>query len=336
MIQKIKKKRKKLGVTLVEIMVASGVFAIAYAGLLVGQQMARQKVEYSLTSFVILQHAHGLLEAIQSYAYEDPTYPHTSSDSADATAAFITHTANLGGTYDPNSGVYDASDTLRIPLPEESLSIATHNTVVPSTATALNPFQRQGLNPNSYLLGPEDDDIRFDSLPPLFKISETERALNIFGNGQEKYYFMNDVDDFDGYRETMEVLPGITVIFDVSVTGVFRNSQDYIYMVRNAGPPASDVGTETIPQSRFGVMQPTVGAATGSISIADFQTLFPLINTSDNPTDQAQQMCYGYYNQMLMKKITVKATWTYPAGSNRVLTLVIDGGKVNPTGDVLA
>ena len=128
---------------------------------------------------------------------------------------------------------------------------------------------------------------------------------------------MDDVDDFDGYREVREILPNVLVTFEVSVMGVFTNRTNY---------PVSCTGVASgsqFIQSPYGIVPP--------ISYIDPANVLGIDFSAANPND-AQQQILGFYNQILFKKITVKASWTYPLGSTSTHTLVLDGGKVNPLG----
>ena len=144
------------------------------------------------------------------------------------------------------------------------------------------------------------------------------------GSGMEKYYFMNDVDDFDGYTESRTLLPGLPVTFQVSVSGVFRNMTNYDYTFNTSSGTSQTV---TLSQPPYSMMQ--------KISINNLQSLCPNILLSANPLQETRNFGYNYYQNMLFKKISIKATWEYPLGSGNQHTIVIDGGKVNPNGSVL-
>ncbi len=306
--------KKRIGFTLIEVVIASAIFAIAFGGLLVGQQMARRHAENALISFAITHSAQGLLEAIQSYPYEDEQYTNASN-------AFTFHTATFGPYDTAKSGMYKATNTTDspdIPLPEESLTLRYYPTTLGSSPTAFKPFEPNldlGFQNNDQLLGPEIEDKDGASNYTFYRISETQRILNIFATdeqGQEKYFFMDDVDDFDGYQETREILPGISVTYQISVSGIFDNETNYIY---------SGTAT-TVPQNPYSVM-------TQKMSSDHFLSLLPVGSTDT----QAQEAAFGYYQKMLFKKITVRATWVYPSKSNDDHVLIIDGGKMNPKGN---
>ena len=304
--------KKKKGFTLIEVVIASAVFVITFGGMLVGQKMARHHAENSLISFVVLHHSQGLIEAIQSYRYQDPTY-------SNAGSAFNEHPNNTNSAsyVSDKSGVYDDTLTTReIALPEESLGLRYHPTTKGSTA--LVPFVRDSaLQYNDRLIGCENKDASSGSivLSGIYKIRKTDRLLNSFakdGIGQEKYFFADDVDDFDGYRETnQEILPGVLVTFDVSVSGVYDNVTNYTHIA-----PAL-----TITQAPYSIMQE-------EMSVKHFRDDLGLKNDPDSKT-----VAFDYYSKMLFKKITVLATWEYPTGSGKQHSLVIDGGKMKPEGN---
>lgn len=316
--------RNKKAMTLVEVMVASAIFAFAFGALMIGERSARINVEKSLISFISLQYAQGLLEAIQSYPFDNPDkYKHTETAvNTDAHSAFLLHPVTLPDYDTSTSGVYDDDDKLVERLTEEQLGLRYHPTTIPSGATSSDPFTRSSsLQNNISLLGPETNNISSsaDLSTGFYKINTTERGMNIFssaGTGQEKYFFMDDVDDFDGYREVRTILPdqGITVTFDVSVSGVFGNQTNYTY-------PITNNGTATINQAKFSIMQ--------YLSLANILTLAPSLSGAADPLSENEKMAYGYYNCMLFKKITVKGTWEYPQKSGKMYSIVLDGGKIS-------
>jgi Tfp pilus assembly protein PilV len=329
-------KRKWLGMTLIEVAVASAIFAVTFGGMLVGQKMARQHAENSIVSFVIMHHAQGLLETIQSYDYHDGEY------AGDATRAFAQHqppaaayNGTLSGIYknesdtDPDAGLTSASFNRTVDpaanarFKEESLSLRYY----PTTAgtTAIVPFTRNATFQNhDRLIGFEGSDKHSDSLNGIFKITRTDQMRNVFANfdqqtindtkngiGQEKYFYADDVDDFDGYRETQKILPELEVTFDISVAGIYDNETNF---------QNSDLTGGKIDQERYSLMKEVM-------SIANFETL------KSNPAGNAANLAFDYYKKMLLKKITVLATWEYPPGSGKQHRIVIDGGKMNPKGD---
>jgi hypothetical protein len=302
--------------TLIEVMVSSAVFAVTFGGMLMGQKIARYHAEKSLISFVITHHSQGLLEAIQSYSYESVDYRTNG-------VSFALHPEAVKANYNTkDSGVYNEDGTELIPggqLPEESLTLLYHPTALGNQPTALAPFIRNAtLQNNNRLMGPENsEDVSLTASPAdgLYKIKASEQARNTFaknGKGQEKYFFMDDVDDFDGYQETQEILPKVFVTFDISVSGIYDNVEDY---------PHTLLTTNPMPQKRYSVMQE-------EMSVSHFQSK---VHGGSDPN--ARTVAADYYNKMLFKKITVLATWTYPPGSNKTHRLVMDGGKMNPSGD---
>ncbi len=325
------KKLRQKAFTLVEVIISSVIFGIAFFSLLLGLYNAKFTGESGIIRFVSLHYSQGLLELIQSYDYEDSAYSHTSDNASDASQAYASHTVSFGSFDSSVSGVYDNSGNLVEALDEEALGLKYHPTTIPASADALNPFERNtSLQINTNLIGPEEDDISGSSNPATgeYRITETERTINVFafnGKGQEKYYFFDDVDDFDGFSQTVELLPDMPVTFEISVTPIFSNVTDYSYTILNTD--ASVAGTETINQNKFTVMQ--------DMSITNLQTLCPDLLLSDDILPESQKLGYGYYNLTLFKKITVKATWEYPKGSGKVNSIVIDGGKVNPRGSIL-
>lgn len=311
--------RQKLGMSLVEVMVATGIFAIGFGGLLVGQQFARNKVEVDLINMSVYNYANSLVEILQSYDFEDQIdYPQTNDLESDSATAFGAHDATIGA-YDLTSGIYDSSDNLVQALPEERLTLKYHPTTVGAGATALDPFDRNALQDNIWLIGPEDSDVHADSAPDTgyYRIDQDQADLNIFGTGQEKYFFMDDVDDFDGYLEVREVWPGVPVTFEVSVTGIFDNFNNFTYDGEYNDSSAFQV---TLPQNRYEIMQP--------ISVENLKLLAPTLADANVNVSEIYQCGYAYYNNMMFKKITVKATYEFPIGSGTVRTIVIDGGVV--------
>lgn len=322
---------RKKALTLIEVLVATAIFTITFAGLMIGQKSARFISQGALIRFSVLQYSQGLLESIQSYDYDDPTdYPHTENNTSDSATAFGAHTTSFGD-FDTSSGVYSDSGTLVTELTEEVIGLRYHPTSTPVTATSTMPFVRnEDLQINDTLLGPEEGDLHNDSNPAtgIYKITSTQRNMNLFsydGSGQEKYYFMDDVDDFDGYQEICEIMPDVNVTFEVSVTGIYGNLNDFTHTIRNADN--SVVADVTINQNKYSIMH--------NISITNLQQLVPELLNSDDTLSQTQQLGYAYYNSMIMKKITIKATWEYPIGSGEIRTLVIDGTKSNPRGSAL-
>ena len=116
----------------------------------------------------------------------------------------------------------------------------------------------------------------------------------------------------------------MSVMFVVSISGVFNKKTGFSYTVKNQD--GATVGTASIPQSAYSVMSP--------ISLNALQVLAPVLNSSDDSLSQTQQMGFEYYKQMLIKKITIRATWIYPVGTKKVHSIVLDSGKMKSTGSV--
>jgi prepilin-type N-terminal cleavage/methylation domain-containing protein len=325
------------GMTLIEVMMASAIFAMTFGGMLIGQKMARQNTEKSLISFVITHHAQGLLEAIQSYRYDDSAYESVSSaqtlfSQQHSSNAYISDASGIyrkDSDTTPDAGLTnasfkDANGVYSARIKEESLSLRYY----PTTAgtTAIIPFTRNALlQNNDRLIGLEDGDTHDGSLHGIFKITRKDQMRNIFANfdqkkisadnngiGQEKYFYADDVDDFDGYREEKEILPKVKVTFDISIAGIYDNETNFT---------DNDLQTNPMPQTPYSLMNEVMSAA-------NFQS-----KLRATPTNNAETLAFNYYNRMLLKKITVLATWEYPPGSGRNHTIVIDGGKMNPDGD---
>lgn len=327
---------KLKGFTLVELLIASSIFAISFGTLMVGQKAARFHAENALINLTSLQYAQSLLEAIQTYPYEDSKY--TPSDPTNPTYSeaqkpFTEHSVTFS-VYDTNdSGVYADTDvTWGSPIEkisEEQLSLKYYPTTSSSSNTALNPFNiSSSLTANTFLIGPEGDDIDGLSNASLgkFRIKQTDREMNIFANngkGQEKYFYMDDVDDFDGYTETRNVMSDTSVKFEVSVSAIYRNSDNYTYTIRNNN--GSEAGTATITQNRLSIMD------LSNININFLKNTYTIPSGTDIPDQQAAMMGYGFLRFVLFKKITIKVTWEYPKGSGKQHTIVIDGGKINPS-----
>jgi hypothetical protein len=328
------KKKLTRGVTLVEVVTATAVFAITFAAMLVGQNLARSQAENSLISFLALQYGQGVLETLQGYPYEEPL-----GYTSNPTTIFTTHHNADASAYDlVHSGVYvNETDLLPVkPLPKESLTLQYHPTncrprnspnppYIPSSNT---PFEISTVfQNNGSLLGPENNDVR----PPpngaeisngIYKISQVELDKNFFrGEALAKYYFMDDVDDFDGYAEVRNILPNVPVTFTVSVCGVSMNAQNFSYPIKDNN--GLSVGTAVIQQNRFSVMQPIALPLSG----LGGQNLDLFTASLAN---QEQECAAQYYDTILFKKITILVQWEYPIGSGRKRSFSLEGGVVNP------
>jgi Tfp pilus assembly protein PilV len=325
-------RRKWAGMTLIEVLISSAIFALTFGGMLIGQNIARNNAEKSFMSFVITHHAQGLLEAIQSYAYQDSSYDFPST----AVDAFLEHsrtpstvrTNSLSGVYENDAATNAAYVTPTVNLDRERFSLGYYATTAGTTARA--PFTRNdSFQDNDRLLGFEDGDKHTyaDISTGIYKITRKDQMRNIFANfdqqtigvnnngtGQEKYFYADDVDDFDGYREIQDILPKVSVTFDISVAGVYDNVPNYSHPL---------MGATTITQNPYSLMNE-------AMSVSNFKSK---LTTQVNADVDAKTVAFDYYNKMLFKKITVLATWEYPPGSGKNHTIVIDGGKVNPEGD---
>lgn len=333
------KNTKKLlsGTSLVEVMIALSIFTIAFGGILVTILKSRNLTENTIIKFSALHYAQSLLEIIQSYPYEDPSYPKPVIDPNNATQCanvFGLHDTNFSNGFDvARSGVYiNDPNVIARNLNENQIGLRYHPTSLPANPTPLIPFTPQDtvLRPNERLCSMEDDDIDGNTVPVngIYTIKEADLQRNIFGlktdgtvsDDLAKYYFADDVDDFDGYVEVREIMPNVNVTYKVSVMNVYTNRVNFpvTYIDTNNNPV-----NKTIIQNSYAVMQ--------QISIANFPSG---INFTDalNPVIERNKHAIGYYNQTLFKKVTVSVSWTYPPGSNVSKLFVIDGGKVNPKG----
>lgn len=310
---KITKRKKNSGVTLVEILVATAIFAIAYYGLLLGVITSSYNAKNALIEYTAAQYADSLLDAVQSYNYEDSKYDTQAN-------AFDQHTFN--STFPDfslnDSGVCnDASNnnTIIRHLPEDAIGIKYYPTTIISDIShrnSLNFFTQTSTSifPTS-LIGMEINDFFSPSDPNQgkFLIKDNLLKRNIFqgdrripsnqgqkGDYQAKYYFCDDVDDFDGYYEEREILKNIVVKFFISVKPVFKNS------------------STTPNQQPFSYMNETV------------------LDTASQQGTPSEK--FTYYKNAAYKQISVLATWEYPIGSNRQHRIIFSSGKVNPNQDV--
>ena len=326
--------RADSGVTLIEVAIAATIFIIAFSGLTIAIKSARNNSMNAIIKFSALYYAEGLLDVIQSYPYQDPSYD-TALDNTPSMPQnlFNVHISDYT-SYDSGSGIYRDSDgSFKEFLKEKALSIKYTPTSVRKTEDisvpegckdpeqeklrrqALDPFVVNAYQANSYLLGAEDNDIADGSDPSkgFFKITDKHLALNIFqGNDLAKYYFMDDVDDFDGYTEVREILPGINATFTVSVSSIFINQTDFSQTITVNNQQA----VYTIRQKRYSVM-PSLNLSTP-------------IEVAGLVTDLGRKTFLGnFYNTSLFKKVTVRVAWTYPPGSNNESSIVLDGGVIN-------
>jgi hypothetical protein len=236
-----------------------------------------------------------------------------------------------------DSGIYNASDNLVRKLPEEGISLQYYPTSLPASPTPLNPFQRAStISDIKYVMGPDEGDLNgaagFGPATGKYRINQDQYDKNIFGfnisghSGKDlvsRYYFMDDVDDFDGFREEREIYPGIIATFYISVMGVYGNKDDYSVTYDDTG---GNPVTKTITQNRYDIMNPIALEGTApNITLCGID-----FSDAGNPTDAAQENGTAYYMQTLFKKVTVKATWEFPPGSGTIKTIVLDGGRVNP------
>ncbi len=309
--------------TLVEVIIAAAVFGIAFAGILVGHNLSREHAEEALIDFSVLQYAQGLLEVVQSYPYEDEKYPLPDANPPTPQNYFNgLHGGSLAAFDVVNSGVMDSTTGAKIrSLPEDALTLQYFPSRLPAKPDALNPFVRPSRQNPDWLLGPELDDHASGSNPAtgVYVITPEQLSWNTFqGDNQAKYYFMDDVDDFDGYQELRFVFNNVPVTFEISVMGVFQNQQDF-----TASPPPSGLPSMVVTQNRYSIMK--------DIAVTPLANVLGVNLTASTPSE-AQRVTTDYYKLTLFKKVTVKATWEYPLQSGKKHSLVLDGGTMNPKG----
>lgn len=332
------KNLKKLlsGTTLVEVMVAVTIFTIAFGFILVSVLKSRNTAENAIIKFSALHYAQSLLEIIQSYPYEEPSYPKPKINPdipTQCSDVFSLHDADFTNGFDSDrSGIYiNDPATIERKLNENQIGLRYYPTSLPANPTPLNPFSQDTvLKANDNLCSMEDDDINgfSDPVNGIYVISAADLQKNIFGlktdgtisDDQAKYFYADDVDDFDGYIEVREIMPNVNVTYKVSVMNVYSNKTNYPITYLDT---SNNTVNKTILQNIYSVMQP--------ISIANFPSAIDF-SDAQNPIIETNKYAIGFYNQTLFKKITINVSWTYPPGSTVKKSFFLDGGRVNPKG----
>jgi len=335
----ILKLKNRSAFTLIEILLAASIFAIGFAGILLMNTKAKHVSENAMVNFCVIHYAQSLLELIQSYPYNEPNYignldPNTPSS---CDKIFEQHDEPFSVAFNDNhsngSGIYDSAGNLVTPLTEAQIGLKYYRTSLGTSPTPDNPYERAtSLCINERVIGPDDNDLSGSSDPStgFYRIDLDKFENNIFGlitdnhNGKydlAKYYYADDVDDFDGYKETREILPGVIATIEVSVQGVYTNRDDLAVTYQNGGATLN----KTISQHRYDITKPIVVSDTSNVLGIDF-------NDASFPSIEAKKYAVAYYNQILFKKVTVKISWEYPVDSGIIRTQIINGGKPNPEG----
>ena len=143
------KKKSLKGMTLVEVLVAMTVFTIAFFGILFMNKHSSLNSENALINLCIIQYSKSLLEVLQSYPYNEPSY--VSAGNPPRTppgVVFNPHSITFESFDDEKSGVYQ-SDTDSTPmirsgkpftLTEEGISIRYNPTTLPASSTPKRRF----------------------------------------------------------------------------------------------------------------------------------------------------------------------------------------------------
>jgi hypothetical protein len=108
----------------------------------------------------------------------------------------------------------------------------------------------------------------------------------------------------------------VNVTYTVSVSLVYPNEENFTM---------DQGGTDyTLTQGRFGIMSPI---NFNSLPASPYTVSPGMAGMSD---DEKKDYLANYYNRGLFKKVTVRATWSYPVDSTTQSIIVLDGGKSNP------
>ena len=353
------KRKKGLGMTLVEVLVASAIIAISVAAVLKMLQVSQKSSRHSLMRQMAITAAKAKLEEILSYEYNDPNpdgagpvwnhttpYTYIASLRVDHTFAaafnFGTYRNAASGTWvDTNSDGSIASTELTA-VSENLLGYRRFGTINQASTNSDNPFPlSSALQPIYNYVGFEIKDFpQTVGTLPFSPGAAVNGGVRISAGGNHVFWvrksvadnydepclaFADDVDDFDGSTATFSnFFRGMTLSLTVAVHAKMGpKAADDPFPAQAPDGLMGDLGIISHQTEAYDLLPATDPSKASKASMIQAATVAA-------PTLSASEQ---YYAGIYYKEVVITASWIDPPGSvaaKDVHYITLVGGKRVP------